>query len=1159
MHTYTLTTKPPEGSGTFNALLGAVVAGRYYGETNSSLSFEDSAINASPESAPRGYNGAGYNVVPHMSAVDPTSMMSLGAEAAFRRNPVGTVGYTHDHVAVEMLSHISAKFARWLADFLVLYESAKLAQEAIAAGKFAKIDEEREVRYHEGAISEFLAAVGSLDDGNVSYPASRTIDVNVIFARVMKTFEANINIIDEIGYRVGEKEASRSIGTAVMPKSGIAVKVVSPSTYDSIVSHRWKRLLPLARSRDILRPVFEERLRCVIDAADPADTFVTITEGGESLLIPTQIGGQPTTWSSLTEAIDARPGLSTCYTLSGSAGSRTFDDVWTNQFYTQGELVRELLSGRLDPLAGDSILSVLLANPILDAGTTNVIVGPVTGSTGALSSYNLIQADVASPITGSINVIDGADSDADRVITFTPLITGSTDSVLPNGILEIGSCGQASAVDWMNILRHLQLNYPQRVKQLMLQSGRAKKSLPVKGNRLQAFDQLLSQVCANGQRDGYINMPSLAFNVTRNTRTEQEGPVSAGTFSATDGTVMVSPSFVSDMNGWDRMDSSDGRYFSDIDGNVYNLTGDTPSRFTGEWDAGRYAVWAADFAPDSIAAGSPNIEGRVALNLLSLPMSESASGDLTPRYAPTYTAGSSVAALHAVDVAERDEIDKYYVAIATQAQETGGYIGASKHESYHHTRGFMRGLALCLPDEVNIIGGAASYYGPNEAIGTDNRGRLVDSAGNDLTVTAIGSTNTPVYNALPASSAAFKVDVTGAAIRMAPGANWLWDPTRAQIFGTSWHRWSGTVFNDILPHPYAPFPVAVPTSVMRISDLVGVCLATETSCTAQLHGTATTGWNSLTGSAVTVTGVNNALANADTYGCPQVTAFTNAGSNWAAQVGSAISDDMSTNTNWDLLTPVQDTAAMIPAYDMIYSIRNGCQGDPFGESTIAGVAKGLDDVALSTLSGDTNSLRLAPTLLSGECFFPSVDTSPSSTHSQRTLEIRGKGLVFQGDTTTRIAMNPRSWFNFVYNGDMSLTDGPTPGYWGSFSVTNGIVGVAPSNAATNFTGLTGSSSPSYLQAFAVLKFGVDYSGVGSVSNNWFRKSADLSDRHARMRATMPNPWVRADNSPGFAHLRYDNSQIGPVFSSISAGMLSEGRSYQIGLTDTDFLSIQQFS
>lgn len=591
MNTFSLVSKPPEASGTFNGLLGAVIAGRSYGESNSSLSFENFAIDDNPDASPRGYNNPAYQVVPHLTSVDPTSYLALSSEAAFRRNPVGTVGYTHDHVAMEYLTHISSMFARWLADYMVLYAAASAQQKLIDQGQFQRLDQIREARYGDNHVSDYLAAVGRLTDGNISFPGSKTLDVDIIHARVMTALSENIGILDNMGYTVGETFARKTIGMGTMPRTGVNTKVVAPSTYDKLICHRWKRLLPLPRAREILRPMFEERISILLsDAVPDSDGFVKLVEGHDELILPVyQADGEtPHTFDTLCALIDARPTLtSASYRVSGDL----FTESWLNQFYTKGELVEGLLTGTIDPLEHQSILSVLLSNPILDPTTVDdpanpglndrIILGPVTGSTGHMSSYNLILQDRVSPITGSIDVYAngsyGVEFLEDGEFFFVPLANGQLTSSLPSGILEIGSCGEATAISWINILRHLNLNYPQRVKQLLRISGRAKRSLPSSANKISAFDQLLAEALANGQRDGYINSPSLAFNATRLTRREQEGPIFAGTLYSDDSTGQkpVESYMASNLNGWDRTDSSDGRYVIDTNGTVINIDGGT--------------------------------------------------------------------------------------------------------------------------------------------------------------------------------------------------------------------------------------------------------------------------------------------------------------------------------------------------------------------------------------------------------------------------------------------------------------------------------------------------------------------------------------------------------------------------------------------------------
>lgn len=1150
MHTYSLVSKPPEASGVFNGLLAAVVAGQSYGEANSALSFENQEIFDNPDGAPRGFNNAKYSVVPHASDIDPTSYMALASETAFRRAPIGTVGYTHDHVAVELLSHISAMFARWYTELDVLYAAASTAQKEMEQGMFQKIDETREVRYGAGHISDYLAAVGSLSDGNISYPASRTIDVDVIHARIKTALTENLGVLDHIGYSMGESMAKKHIGLSSYPKTGYNMKVLQASTYDNIVSARWARLLTCPRSREILRPVFEERFASLDPGSGKGAAFYKLLEGNGTLYIPDDISDV----DAMLKAIDQRPKLSDAvYEISSGA----FKDNWLNQFYTKGDLVVALLKGDVDVLKHDSVLSVLLSNPIAD-GTNNVILGPVDYDTGALGSYNIITKNAVNPITGSINVMDTVATGTSK-FTFVGLDMSSMDTVLPNGILDIGSCGEATALNWIEILRHLNLNYPQRVRSLMEAAGRSKKTLPSSVNRIASPDQLISSAIANGQRDGYINSPALAFNVTRKVRSEQEGPTfAASRYSPVDeGHKSVSSYMVSDLNGWDRTDTSTGKYIVDTNGQLHNIDKGVSSRFTGEWDAGRYATWRTDFAADTIAAGTPNIEARVAENLLSLPFGKDVNGGVTLRTVPSYASATSTF---------NNTIAEWYRRTSTagvlaphrgsqsfaEVENLGdeAYNHSWKWESYHPTRGFMRGLATVLPSDTNIVG--AGYHGPHEATGLKNRGRISSFTSTLLTGPGVTVFTTSNYTNGPMFGTS----------KQAPGLNWFWDPTRAQIFGKSWHRWSGHFFNGVLPHPYAPHPIAVPTSVCRITDLVGDDLPTEQVCGAELHSATTTpAWEALTGGAIPKQ-FSRSGTHSPEQGTMKAALATNQSTSWPAAVSSRIAMALQgSSSSWDYaadtLSGIQENQAYIPAMEYLFLVRNGCQSSVEGAATAVGVMDSLNDAAVAPMGGYSTGVMRVPLRMEGEVLTNSIDGSVD-----RTLQIRGKGLLFAGDMYSVNSTSVMAWMAITYAREATPINGPIRTIWGNTTEQRTFLSMEAPNVGTNFMGdISGSILSPTSEKFAVTKaLNLDipqFVGVSGVKNDWFRKSETLSDLHSRMRAMIPNPWNTGSGVSGYAHLRYENDQVGPIYTAFQGKLLNDGRAGQAGLKNTDFLSIQQ--
>lgn len=1171
MHKYAVTSKPPEASGVFNGLLSAIVAGVNNGEYANSFSFANGAISDNPDAAPRGYADPAYTVCPRMDVIDPTSTLAISARAAHRRNPTGTVGYTHHHVAIETLSHISSMFAKWITEFNVLYANASLAQAAIKAGNYTRLDSVREARYTDGDVEAFLAAVGPLTNGNISYPPSRTIDVDVIYSRVMTQLSAEISILDNLGFTVGESDAKKYIGLGVIPKTGQNVCTLSAATFDALFSAPWRRLLTVPRARDTMREQFEQRM----DAARTADAFdadrpyMSITEGDDVLFIPTHLPmtalGEATTWELLTAAIDARNQLSTNGQVAGetvanagcyqhTAGG-TFEDSWLNQFYDKGDLVEALVTGQIDPLA-EGLLTVLLSCPIDDlTAPGETILGPVTGSTGALGSLNAITV-LVEPISGSIDIVDSTTD-------FTGLDESSVMHSLPNGTLYIGDCASAKATSWIRILRELRLNFPQEVKLLLAKSGRAKKTLATTPNRIASMDSLLAEMVSSGQRDGYIAMPSLAFNATRLTRAEQEGPLFAGgSYSvANPGGISVTPQLVSEINGWDRVDNSDGRYLITPDGMTVNMEHGTPSRFTGEWDAGRIATWAPDFVSDSVALGSGSVEIEVTKNLLSYPYAQLEGAAIAPRYVPgsnddfNFAAGSKWEQL-----ATFDTVSQYDTMLFEEFDEFEGYGEGISMESYHLTRGFLRGYAQVHGNDNNIV--LNEYHAIRSAESISDLGRHPGVAAS-IVVNGIQT-----YLQADFADASQPYNAYGTGNLRAPSiSQWFWDPTRTQALGTTWHRWAGVTCESILPHPYLPHPVALTTAYCRLSDLVGREAPNETNVGAYVTGLAGDAATALgiSGLSMDLAQINNAGYAISLQGSANGAIAGNPSSMWrshmsalvGADIANTVGNNLAGNPGWDVRVAEADRASVLPANEMACLVVNGCARSSGGKATMSTVLRNLNDAGTSAIAGSSLVATPVPFTFEGETLTLSNNYNGGliNNRANNGLVVTGKGLLFEGDLYTSHFLDAMSWLVRTYSGEESLIFSHFSGYWSPWDTDNGFISVFAPQVGANF--IAGDNALTTAQE-ELLKPATTATGVNLVKNDWFRKIENLPAKHARMRSgSLVNPWMRAISEPGIAHLRYDNSQLSPIFAAFDRAVLSLGMQLQTGLTNSNFLEIQQ--
>jgi len=1176
MHKYAVTAKPPEAGGVFNSLIAASVAGRSFGDYNGALSFIRGVDMDNPDAAPRGYSNPEYNAVPRMAALDPSSPLAIALESRHRRDPTGTVGYTHHHVAVEHLSHISAMFARWVTEFNVLYAAASAAQASKNAGQYVRLDSVREARYTDGDVEAFLAAVGPLTDGNIAYPAGKTLDVDIIYQRVMTQLVAELPILDHIGFAIGEGDARRYIGLGTVPKTGQNVCVLSSETYDKLISAPWKRILTIPRVRDMIREQFEQRLTAAAEGhyGPGSNGMISIVEGDDILYLPHQIDGEVITWDTMCAAIDARNPLNTDTTNLGvgstdversgcynGGGQVLTIDTWLNQFYDKGDLALSILEGDVDVLT-PGLHCVLLSSPVVDdAG--NIVIGELANNSGCLTTTNLITGDAINVISGAQDMVfldDYTMSDSDTDGNWQPVSDEHCTTLLPNGLLNIGSCGSAKATSWIRILRHLRLNYPQEAKLLLEKSGRSKKTLPQGVNRIASMDSLLAEVMSNGQRDGYINSPTIAFNVTRLTRDEQDGPIFAGSTVGLNNpsTGSASPIMATEANGWDRVDNSDGRYIVTPNGLTVNFEHGTPSRFSGEWDAGRIATWCTDFTSDSVALGSGSVEVEVTRNLLSYPCADTGAATLQPRYVP-WSSGAQTTSSGTYQtmwdwLAQLPNPDVFSTEVS-ELFEFAGYGGGIALESYHVTRGFVRGLGQ-RAFGANNIGIGTGYYAPRSVGSIRDSSRRAFLAPTTTITGNVGGTSTTLDVFVNGDFSNIGTEFMNGSVssHASPMCVWQWDPNRTQMLGTSVHRWTGVYFDSLLPHPYLPHPIAVSTAYCRLSDLIGREDANENPCAVTLIGQPS---NLLRGFGYQDSGI--ILIDRTPFGSEQVgdgavpgVYVNNPSSSWKGYVSTDVAQDLITGgSSWAPSgIPTADTAEVLPTYEMFSLITNGCNRTPTAHTRLSILWNG-NDQASCAVAGQSSFLVYAPWQVEGEVnvcvgdgYGVLTGVCPGSA-----LTIRGKGLLFEGDLYTASFNDVMAWYVATYSGERSLVFSPFPGYWAPYSANNGFISVAAPGVGANYNLTAGQVD--------TLKPATSSVGVNLVQNDWFRKAADLSSKHARMRSgSLVNPWIRAGGEPGLVHMRYDNSMLGPIFSAMEKQLTDLGYTLTTGLTNSLFLEVQ---
>ena len=1193
MHKMALVTKPVEPTGTFNGFLSAVVNGLCgFSDYPGEYSFLSPQDLANPDDALRGHENVAYAGVPRLENLDPTSPLAVSLTAAHRRQPKGKVGYTHHFMGLDYMSAVSAQFAHWLREFNAIYEAASKAQAAQESDTFSVLDTETQIHYGSGDVEAFYAAVGNINTGHISYPNSQELDVNKVYDKVMSSLSAHIDILDELGYREGESNAAQHIGISAFPKTGASTLCITASSMDRLYRSPWARILSCPRTRDLYEDRFMDRVNEAMKAktgamAAPAADWIGIAEGDDVFYVPATLCDAG--WAAICAAADARP------TIMQRLDTTTA--LWTDQLYTKGDLVALMLDGSLDPRFRR--LRVAVTTPVVyqnPAGVDMLRFGPDVAGTGALSSL-----DPWTPTADNVNIIGG--SIPIRVDGGEQCWEGSGADSLPSGVLYLGNCGEATAVNWMDILRSLSLYLPQELKDLLSKTGRAKRSLPKGSTTLSSFDALLGEVISNGQRDGYLNVPSLAFNATRLTRDEQDGPIMAGVNMSPDGnSSSVSSYGVSNVNGWDRLDNSEGRYLVSPMGQQIELDRATTSRFTGEWDAGRYAVWSPASVSEAISLGTGSVVSNIGQNLMCLPGALDANGVFQPRYAPQEIVDGTFA--QAIGLDSVDDAPNLRGAIAFGDVANGavpGYELGLNWESWHPTRGFVRGLANYFAhDHWDSVG----LHPAEMELSMENTRKL----GTTTLATIPAGQPRSWYNVLDQqfynlmhSGEVSGVPFTGTGRTV---STWLWDPTRADIVGDSWFRWAGHRMDGALPHPYMPHPVAVCTAAVDMTALqVGASMAVRPATVALIGGgEPTNGFLVQANSdlevpviwphtSMTVAG-NDWASDSETMHRTHVIGRS---TSWEGMVGDAVagayaqqlaSSGANIPIDYNLTGAVAgEEYGLVPKYDAIIPMTNGCDRKGFANDhvTTAGPHRGIGRPPYSTIApatdgpvGDFLVTKTDATGTIGGCAsnlmtkFEGELTIPAGAFNgglgrtvdaanSVTIAIDGRGFLFEGDILTGNVLSHKSWLESVASDDNSLLHNSFTNFWpvGALSATAhpdeffSFNQVEAPQTLSNFDPDLTAAQRNLLKARAVHE-------QEGVANDWFRKGVVLQPKQARMRKkALVNPWIRPLDGAGMNHLRYETDELSALFDAQVKAVIAQGKKFQTGLENSLFLEIQR--
>jgi len=1176
MYKLSTVSKPAEPTSMFNALISAKVLGDIH-ENGNFLSWADEKAFENPDAAYRGPNNLSYEVTPSMADLDPTCILAQAIEAANYRNPVGSVGYTHHHRALNTLSGLGSMFMSWVRSYNTLATVAATAQKDIKSGVRTQITDTRTIYKGAGDIEAFLMATGNIKGGVLAYPDKDEIDVNRVYNIVMNQLSLVLSPLDNEGCKIGEINSSRSVGIGTLPGIGEACAFLPANVIDSLYRSPWRHVFANPQVRDMMRDIIRDRLdfRNCGQASDAH--YIAIAEGDDVLYIPSMtnaaaLGSTITDMEAYLDKIfsliDARN------SLADSHYAKDRDSVWTDQFYTTGDLVKAIFVDRtLNPQTKGSRLNVLLGVPKLKTfdSVSLPTYGDVLG-TGALASTQQIHADGSTSmnhIHGMIDYVQTNAGNADGQTAlggYVTLTEGRTDVGLPNGIMYLGDCATASATDWIEILRWLDRSLPTEVRMLLDKTGRAKRSLPKAATaKIASTDALLAEMISSGQRDGYLPKLSASFNVDRKTRVENEGPMIGSASPDASGNYAASPWIRYLGNGWNKTDDSAGLHVMDYLGNNYNLDA-SPGMFTGQFEAGRFSRWQHATIPASVGAGSSDVASVVADNLLSLPMK-----DTTIRsYVDDVNRDQfSVTTKHMVpEFKDLSAIITITNTLDTQTKlfnMSAATSDTTRWSSYHPELGFMRGLG-------SIFGAEGGK--PTELEGQQTYAALSGQS-------TLGAAASPVFfavggaNYLKCSTDGSGVLVGLSGTRKSVFRNtWFWDPTRAQITGRSWQQWAGIFFGNILPHPYATTPFYVPTSQMKLSEINTIGMETATERTihavkcvplAQKSGTLhpTRGYESEPYVPL-VNWPTNATLNGrieEDYGsCNGLMVIGSMASNTSMLVGSynAKVEDVYSGTHvsgasFNPVTASTVNLGIVPTFQATIGILNGCGRNPINRASAIGLnatnAAAIGSLAApGTNPGDaSNKDAPIPFMYQGENVVPVGDNFASI---EGISIAHGPGLCPDEGMVAPTILDPIHWLAGVYNG---------AGTYRHSSMLQDVVG-----GSSKLT-----YSAMYVGAIGACQSGTLTDTLASksrdmtstfVENPWFARNGGFAPTNRRARDRddkLKHPWVRGESESGMLSYKYDLSDVDFRFFKIKDNMRILGDALNSGLNNSLFLELQR--
>jgi hypothetical protein len=1171
----------------FNALIAAKVRGKHFSDSGRGLSWMMASSFDNPDAAPRGQNNPLYTGGVMLQDLDPTSLLGVASALGTFRNDLPSVAYTRHFAGLQAMTSLGPQLAGFWKEYSILAQKAMLAQKTIESATVDQVDEYRDVRYSDGAITEFLIATGDIYGTEINYPEYDRIDIGRIYNTVVGLMTPYLKSVDFHGFDTAQKQLSQTMGIGTTPGTGASMAVLSAGAFDSM-RNPWAKILRNPAAFKICRPYLESRIDLALQSkAGIAEEKFQLDLVESRGAIPVQIDG---TLSASDNAAAIHVRAMNLSKLTTEMYQQDDMSNSANQYYTVGDLIEAIFVDESVDVLSPSSLCVLLDTLALEPyGSVGAQINAVVVSNANRHGYDSGPLASISPVSKTtINTLCGTKIAKFSVDgnSFTEISTAENESragmvSLPNGTLDMSTVANATALNWVKFLVYLTDALPNDLRILMMRTQRGLKSLPnLRSASLRDTNSVLTGMVVSGVRDGYLAPISLGFNITRPGRPEQDGPLLANcTWSELfPQGGLTDTCLVTRAGNWDTVENTSSMAFVNPFGATVRIDA-LPNRFVGSWDAGRYTQYLPGLLQASGVSG-PNVPMIIASNLSVWPGTSDSNGSYVPMHVIKDEGYTQPHNTLAEELTTPGKLSYMYDVAVSEMSSTDALTG---WENQHPIHGFVRGLAAFTPPYNNTRVKKTLHHRTRAtriafgvdwtSVSTGRRDAIIDMSG------TFGSVIIPDGKMLA------ETDADPKNLESTFFVKHYWDINRINCIGAGNYRWKGTgivpkITNFFLPHPYAREPIAVHTWMMTIEDVN----TAPNEITAPQRRVSAYMLDSVADNAVT-SGMSNEgaqILGSTTYvydaaegrvesteGCASGVFSIGGSDRWGARIsgelmtlgplnGGAVS---ATGSVFDptagagLSNLANDLQALNPVQaSFVLDSGIGDNVNPFSTRTY-NPTDGVDMYAGAWPMIDSilDVILPSPFRLEGETSIvigDANDTSLSDTAAAAVV-VQGIGLSSRDNLITQDLLGVSPWLEQSYS---TTKPEMTSTFAGSIPPT-----LAINNGQMFLAGVrtckVGSFQESWNQARSLWRGPEVFTNLPT--NPWFRDSNTLTllEEKAR-RSLFVNPWIRGEGQSGLLHLRYEVTDIGPLTRSTQSRLMTISAALADGLSTSLFMEIQ---